>query len=82
MLDATERDILLALSESTGRQVRDFSRRFPTNVGKRNRHVRSCWLGQRLVVLERRGLVGRFDADTPIAWVRTAAGTAAVTGAA
>lgn len=79
-LDAAERDILLALSEREGTGVRDMPDFLPPKFGPRAHW--SQWASSRLRRLEKAGLVARMDAEKPIAWVRTAAGTAAVAGVA
>lgn len=71
-IDATERQILQALSEREGWGIREM----PRDFGPRAHW--SQWATSRLRRLEKAGLVARMDAEKPIAWVRTAAGTAAV----
>lgn len=79
-LDAVERDILLALSESAGWGIREMRECCPPTCGPRAHW--SQWASSRLRRLEKAGLVARMDGEKPIAWVRTAAGTAAVTAVA
>lgn len=79
-LDATERDILLALSEREGWGIRQISECLPSDFGPRAHW--SQWASSRLRRLEKAGLVARMNGEKPIAWVRTAAGTAAVAGVA
>lgn len=79
-IDSVERDILAALSESTGWGIREMRECCPPTCGPRAHW--SQWASSRLRRLEKAGLVARMDGGKPIAWVRTAAGTAAVAEAA
>jgi hypothetical protein len=75
-IDATERQIPLALSEQTAWSIREMSECLPQDFGLRAHW--SQWASSRLRRLEKAGLTARMDGEKPIAWVRTAAGTAAV----
>lgn len=77
-IDSTERQILQALSEREGWGILGMRECFPRDFGPRAHW--SQWASSRLRQLEKAGLVARMDAEKPIAWVRTAAGTAAVVG--
>ena len=79
-IDATERGILLALSETTGWGIREMRDCCLSDRGPRAHW--SQWASSRLRRLEKAGLVARMDDEKPIAWLRTKAGSAAVAEAA
>lgn len=73
-------EVLETLAEDGGFCVLDISARLKNGFLSDNKRKRSAMLADQLSRLEKDGWVKRLDGKKPIAWLRTAAGTAALAG--